>query len=79
MLVPTAFACFLLAYGEAISVARTFAQKHGYEIDPDQELTALGAANVATGLAPETGKPCAKPVATLAAPRAVSSRSGSIS
>jgi len=50
-LVPTAFACFLLAYGEAISVARTFAQKHGYEIDPDQELTALGAANVATGLA----------------------------
>lgn len=50
-LVPTAFACFLLAYGEAISVARTFAQKHGYEIEPDQELTALGAANVATGLA----------------------------
>jgi high affinity sulfate transporter 1 len=50
-LVPTAFACFLLAYGEAISVARTFAQKHGYEINPDQELTALGAANVATGLA----------------------------
>jgi len=50
-LVPTAFACFLLAYGEAISVARTFAQKHGYEIDPDQELTAIGAANVATGLA----------------------------
>jgi len=50
-LVPTAFACFLLAYGEAISVARTFAQKHGYEIDPDQELTALGAANVAAGLA----------------------------
>jgi high affinity sulfate transporter 1 len=50
-LVPTAFACFLLAYGEAISVARTFAQKHGYEIDPDQELTALGAANAAAGLA----------------------------
>jgi high affinity sulfate transporter 1 len=50
-LVPTAFACFLLAYGEAISVARTFAQKHGHEIDPDQELTAIGAANVATGLA----------------------------
>jgi SulP family sulfate permease len=51
VLVPTAFACFLLAYGEAISVARTFAQKHGYDIDPDQELTAIGAANVATGLA----------------------------
>jgi high affinity sulfate transporter 1 len=50
-LVPVAFACFMLAYGEAISVARSFAQKHGYEIDPEQELTALGAANVATGLA----------------------------
>lgn len=50
-LVPTAFACFLLAFGESISVARSFAQKHQYEIDPDQELSALGAANVAAGLA----------------------------
>lgn len=50
-LIPTALACFLLAYGESISVARSFAQKHGYEIDPDRELTAMGAANVATGLA----------------------------
>ena len=50
-LLPTALACFLLAYGETISVARSFAQKHGYEIDPQQELTALGAANIATGLA----------------------------
>ena len=50
-LVPIALACFILAYGEAISVARSFAQKHGYEIDPEQELTALGAANIATGMA----------------------------
>jgi high affinity sulfate transporter 1 len=49
-LVPTAFACFLLAYSEAISVARSFAQKHGYEIDPAQELTALGASNLAVAL-----------------------------
>jgi MFS superfamily sulfate permease-like transporter len=49
-LVPTAFACLLLAYSEAISVARSFAQKHGYEIDPQQELVALGVANVATSL-----------------------------
>src|SRR5262245_6954479 len=48
-LIPIALACFMLAYGEAISVARSFAQKHGYEIDPEQELTALGAANIATG------------------------------
>ena len=50
-LIPTALACFLLAYGESISVARSFAQKYGYEIDPDRELTAMGGANVATGLA----------------------------
>jgi sulfate permease, SulP family len=49
-LVPTAFACLLLAFSEAISVARTFAQKRGYEVDPAQELTALGASNVAVGL-----------------------------
>lgn len=50
-LIPTALACFLLCYGESISVARSFAQKHGYEIDPERELTAIGLANVATGLA----------------------------
>jgi MFS superfamily sulfate permease-like transporter len=50
-LVPIALACFVLAYGETISVARSFAQKHGYEIDPKQELAALGAANIATGMA----------------------------
>jgi MFS superfamily sulfate permease-like transporter len=40
----------MLAYGESISVARSFAQKHGYEIDPERELTAIGSANLATGL-----------------------------
>jgi high affinity sulfate transporter 1 len=50
-LIPTALACFILAYGEAISVARSFAQKHGYEVNAEQELTALGAANIATGMA----------------------------
>src|SRR5262249_49896464 len=29
---------------------RSFAQKHGYDINPEQELTAMGAANIATGL-----------------------------
>jgi SulP family sulfate permease len=46
-----ALGCFLLAYVEGISVARTFALKHGYEINADQELLALGAANLASGLA----------------------------
>ena len=46
-IVPLALACFLLAYIEGVSAARTLAQRHGYEIDPRQELLALGAANVA--------------------------------
>jgi len=50
-LIPIALACFLLSYGESISTARTFAQKYGYDINPEQELTAIGASNIATGLA----------------------------
>ena len=48
--IPLAFACFLLAYVESVSAARTLAQKHGYDIDPRQELLGLGAANVAAAL-----------------------------
>lgn len=44
-----ALACFLLAYVEGSSVARTFALRNRYRIDPDQELLALGAANLAVG------------------------------
>jgi high affinity sulfate transporter 1 len=46
--VPLAFACFLLAYIESVSAAKTLAQKNDYEIDPRQELLALGVANLAT-------------------------------
>jgi high affinity sulfate transporter 1 len=44
---PLAAACFILAYVESISAARTLAEKHGYEVSPRQELLALGAANLA--------------------------------
>lgn len=46
--VPLAFACFLLAYIESVSAAKTLAQKNGYEIDSRQELLALGIANIST-------------------------------
>jgi sulfate permease, SulP family len=38
-----------LAVGESLGTARAFAARHGYEIDPDQELIALGAANLSSG------------------------------
>jgi high affinity sulfate transporter 1 len=43
-------ACFLLSYVESISVIRTFALKHHYAINADQELLALGAANLVAGV-----------------------------
>lgn len=43
-------ACFLLAYIESVSAAKTLAKKNGYEIDTRQELLALGAANFAAGI-----------------------------
>jgi SulP family sulfate permease len=45
-----AFACFLLAYIESISAARTFGLKHRYDVDARQELLGLGAANFLAGL-----------------------------
>lgn len=49
-IIPLAFACFLLAYIESVSAAKTLAQKNGYDIDARQELLALGVANLATSL-----------------------------
>jgi len=49
-IVPLAAGCLLLAYIESVSAARTFAAKHGYALDPRQELLSIGAANLATAL-----------------------------
>jgi high affinity sulfate transporter 1 len=49
-IVPLAAGCLLLAYIEGVSAARTFSIKHGYALDPRQELLAIGVANLATGM-----------------------------
>jgi MFS superfamily sulfate permease-like transporter len=49
MVLP-AMGIFLLAYSEALGVAREFAEKHHYEVDPDQELVAHGFTNLVSGL-----------------------------
>ena len=38
-----------LALGESLAAARAFANRHRYHVDPDQELIALGGANLASG------------------------------
>ena len=40
----------IIGYVESVSVAQTLASKRRQKIDPNQELTALGAANIASGL-----------------------------
>jgi high affinity sulfate transporter 1 len=49
-ILPLSCACFLLAYIEGVSAGRTLAAKNDYEINPRQELLALGAANLAVAL-----------------------------
>jgi SulP family sulfate permease len=48
-LIPAAATIALVSFMEAISVGRTFAQRFRYDIDPNQELIALGIANLAGG------------------------------
>jgi SulP family sulfate permease len=50
ILVPGALGIALVNFAEAIGPARGFATRHKDDIDPDEELVALGAANVGAGL-----------------------------
>jgi SulP family sulfate permease len=49
-LLPAAIGIALLTYTEGILLARAFAAKNGYEVNPNRELAALGVADVCTGL-----------------------------
>jgi hypothetical protein len=40
----------LVVFSEALGAGDTFASKHGYEIRPNQEMIALGVANLGSGL-----------------------------
>lgn len=49
-LAPAALAIACLAFSDGILLARTFAEKNGHEVDPNQELAALGSANILAGV-----------------------------
>ena len=49
LLLP-AGALALVAFADLTATVRTFAQKHGYEVDANRELTAIGGANMVGGL-----------------------------
>lgn len=40
----------LLAYAESIAAARRFGAQHGYDVEPNRELVAVGASNIGAGL-----------------------------
>ena len=48
-LVLGAVAVTIVAYAESLAAAKTYARKHGYVIDPNQELVGLGVANLGAG------------------------------
>ncbi|XP_055504048.1 solute carrier family 26 member 6 [Leucoraja erinacea] len=48
-LIGDAFALAIVGYGVTISLGKIFALKHGYEVDSNQELIALGLSNVFGG------------------------------
>ena len=49
-LAPAAVAIAFLAFSDGILLAQSFAEKNGYEVDANQELRALGAANILASL-----------------------------
>jgi len=50
LLIAGAAGIVFLAVGETLGTGRTFAAKYHYEVDADQELLAMGAANISSGL-----------------------------
>jgi SulP family sulfate permease len=49
-LLPAAAVITLVGFMESIAVAKVYARRHRYDVDPNRELVGLGAANVASGL-----------------------------
>ena len=50
LLIGTAFGIALVAVGDTISTSTGFAARRGYEVDGDQEMFGIGAANLLAGL-----------------------------
>ena len=50
VLIPSSIGMMLVIFSEALGAGQTFADKHGYRLDSDQEMIALGLANLLSGL-----------------------------
>jgi sulfate permease, SulP family len=50
VLLPSAAGLMLVIFSEALGAAQNFADKYGYQLDPNQDMIALGLANLGSGL-----------------------------
>jgi sulfate permease, SulP family len=50
VLLPSAVGMLLVIFSEALGAAQTFADRHGYRLDPSQDMLAFGLANLGSGL-----------------------------
>ena len=72
-LVPTALGIALVGYTDNVLTARSVATKHGYSIEPNRELFALGAINLAAGVS--GGFPVSSSASRTAVPSSLGSHS----
>jgi high affinity sulfate transporter 1 len=49
-MVPGALAIVVVGFAESVAIAKSYAAKHRYQIDPNKEMVAYGAANIGSGV-----------------------------
>jgi high affinity sulfate transporter 1 len=50
VLLPSAVGMMLVIFSEALGAGQTFADEHGYRLDANQEMLAIGVANIGSGV-----------------------------
>lgn len=76
-LVPVALGIVLVGFTDNVLTARSIAARHGYRIDPNQELFALGVTNLSSGAL--QGFPVSSSASRTAVPAALGSRTQVVS
>ncbi|MBK5222895.1 MAG: sulfate permease [Acidimicrobiia bacterium] len=76
-LLPVAAGIALVGYTDNVLTARSVAARHGYRIDPNQELVALALTNAASGLS--QGFPVSSSASRTAVPAALGSKTQLVS
>ncbi|QBX55320.1 sulfate permease [Nocardioides seonyuensis] len=76
-LLPVAAGILLVGFTDNVLTARSIAARHGYRIDPNQELLALGLTNLGAGVS--QGFPVSSSASRTAVPAALGSRTQLVS